>query len=520
MIGGVIMEIKFELGKGLFCNEKLICNFEPLLKKVTYETNLSGETSIKYHISVRKIDGTVSREVAVASPLNLDYFNLFGVPDAMLSKSCKTILNTYIQNQFEYTPKFSIQCVNSTGLALSRPDIFIFDSTHILNKSSININCTDSIPVFPTGNYTKTQLINYIERLLDLSPGVSDVLFILELFSKIKPIFQEVDIPTDFSAAVFGPPGTYKTTLSKLINVGCDEQFKSFINTKKSDLENALKLFQGHSILVDDYHKCKQAHINDRQHDFADILARYSGFKKSAFVITTGEFIDGELSMQDRLIPIKTYPIKKEYYSSFIYELNWLSSHKDMLWTLYWDFTKEFYTKIDEFKKNFHEFKKDITFGEFRIHYNINIIKFVYKIFTCIYKDYLSSDFNEQISCVLEDIEESATKHMRIVKRISSGIDWAYELWTSLPGDELTSPHYYYDNDILYITSIGLSNILSTSLDRNVNVKEAIDDLEKKNILYQDRSKNRTVKRHGISFYAIKYFALKNYVNSINSSNL
>ena len=218
--------------------------------------------------------------------------------------------------------------------------------------------------------------------------------------------------------------------------------------------------------------------------------------------------------MQDRLIPIKTYPINKTCYNPFISELNWLSSHKEMLWTFYWNFVRKCYLNINAIKDNLYLYKKSITFGEFRIHYNLHTIKFVYELINDFYRDILPDNYDNQVLQTFDNLEVSATNHMRIVKRISLGIDWAAELWNAMPSHDSTSPHYFYKNDIFYIDSIGLTNIFRKNLDGYVNIKEAIADLENKNILYQDQSKNRTVKRSGHSFYAIKYFVLKDYIHS------
>ena len=66
----------------------------------------------------------------------------------------------------------------------------------------------------------------------------------------------------------------------------------------------------------------------------------------------TAEFLEGPMSLQDRIVPIRVQEITpKEEKQVFLNELDFLQKNNEKLWECYWKFSKAVYENKEEIEK-------------------------------------------------------------------------------------------------------------------------------------------------------------------------
>ena len=298
--------MKFDPTKGLVKSDRVLCRFDPVLVSVINETDTGGKTTRKYEVKVRHPNGGESAPVTVPSLQKINFFEKFGVPDGEMTARDRASVTAYLQEQYPNAPVKNYNVVSHMGLVSENPVVYLFDRDTQITDEINKIIPVETIPEFPGGEYSQEEILNYLDRLMNLMPGVSDLLFLVELLAKLKPIFEACGMDIDNFTVVYGFSGTFKTTLVKLICMADDRQIQAIEKIKTRHLQEVLSLFRGHSVIVDDYRKQGSQYENEKQRVVLDHLGRYGGYKEGAYVVATGEYLEGTFSLQDRMIPLRT----------------------------------------------------------------------------------------------------------------------------------------------------------------------------------------------------------------------
>ena len=92
------MKVFFVENQGLYADEELITDFEPKVIGIQQHISLSdGMEKRMYQVMVRKSDGSETAVKEVDSLLHISYFDMWGIPDCMLSAKQKKILQYKLQ---------------------------------------------------------------------------------------------------------------------------------------------------------------------------------------------------------------------------------------------------------------------------------------------------------------------------------------------------------------------------------------------------------------------------------------
>ena len=84
------MKVFFVENQGLYADEELITDFEPKVIGIQQHISLSdGMEKRMYQVMVRKSDGSETAVKEVDSLLHISYFDMWGIPDCMLSAKQK-----------------------------------------------------------------------------------------------------------------------------------------------------------------------------------------------------------------------------------------------------------------------------------------------------------------------------------------------------------------------------------------------------------------------------------------------
>lgn len=360
----------------------------------------------------------------------------------------------------------------------------------------------------------------YLEDLLKFYPTVTDILLIVHLLAQLKPLLNSMKETVDCMAFLTGKSRSFKTTYADIIMTSNPEQMLKFTidNTKKA--KELSQKYNGNCICVDDYHYVNQKYLKDKQNDMLDFLARNANNPDNAFVLATGEYIDGIVSLQDRLIQINVCKRQEDFTSEELTSLKKLQKSKDILHYFYYDFAQKVYSNIEHteqtIKNNINELYKQST--GYRIDRNAGLLKIAVKVLQDLYPDYIADDIYRSIENSINFITKNQAIHMKRIEALEYGEDWALIVYNTINNNNVpeyipqsSTKQMFYKDDILYITPLALEMGLENYLGVKSNVSQAVKFLYKQQLLYTDDSKALTVKRNGIRYYAIKINPLKCY---------
>lgn len=237
---------------------------------------------------------------------------------------------------------------------------------------------------YPYLEVTREDLTAYAVRLLALKPGVSDVLFSIGLLSILKPLFAQAGYSPNFFVSIYGQSGSMKTTLADLFFVQTPGQKFSFINSLKKDIERALNLYQGHTVVIDDYHPVSSTYDKQKLSSRMDMIARASNDPHQALSVITGEHLDGSFSVQDRMIQISiNTPIED------LSELSFLQQKSSIVSSLLYEFAQVIYSKQEETTSFIRDWFETMPYDahnesdlNYRIVRNIHFLALSFELFS------------------------------------------------------------------------------------------------------------------------------------------
>lgn len=519
---------------GLYVEETYIANFRISPVSKIKKVDLNGTViDVQYELQAIFPDGTKGNTVFVKDYKKINYSAIWEqCIDATLSTKQKRMLLEDIQINLQNIKWTEITVLTTNGLVHENPCVFVYDKNHIIQSDkTISYELDGDMPVLKIKEANKEAIISYINKLVTFYPGVTDVLLMVHLLAQLKPLLNSMGETVDCMASLIGKSRNLKTTYADILVVNNPEQMLKFtVDTAKKAQKISYK-YKGHCICVDDYHHVNQKYLKDKQNDMLDFLARNANKSDSAFVVTTGEYIEGIVSLQDRLIQIKIDKCKEDFNKEQLMLLNYLQKNKYILHYFYYDFSEKVYSDINYTKKiiedNIRQ-KLYINYTGYRIDRNAGLLKIAAKVFKGLYPDYLSGDIFCNIINSINDIIKNQAIHMNRIAELEYNKDWAVIIYNAIDKEYVPEQldysgikQMFSDNkDILYVTPLALEIGLKEYLECDINVEQAIKYLYGKQLLYTDNSAALTVKRNGIRYYAIRKTPLKFYCKNCNKQGV
>ena len=512
-------QLTFVDGKGLMIGKRIVCAFHPQLDAVKEIVEENGIITKEYSVSVRTLDGNITDTKIVKDLERINFFELFDIPSANLGKRAHMEIAQYLQMQMKKELCRSAKRVERMGFSEHGAASYVFDRNNVYSQETVEVQCSTAIPVMATGSFSEDEMVAYIERLLALMPGVSDVLFVMEIFSKLKPAFYSAGIAVDFAGAVIGRPGTYKTSLAKLVSVINDKQSLTFTDFTKKEVRNVVELFAGHTVLLDDFHRQPDYTDRQKQLKIADTFIRED--RGGAFLLLTGEFIQGPESMQDRLIRVGVEELDPEEKRKFIQELSWLQKNKSCLWSFYRKFCEAVYSDLDNVKAEIVAAMESYPDGGvFRVQENVKKLAVSFGILNNVCFDGRLRRWDEQLTESISGVKKESVYHMMLLRKEAAGIDWLKETFDLLQDIEPNefSEEVFFEKDKVFVDPSWLKKELCKRIYRSFQYRDKVPltkikkELDELGFLYRDSERDYTVKKRGQKrYYAIQYFALCRY---------
>lgn len=491
----------YERDGELYYGKDLVATFIPEIKCIDVLKNqVTNKFSYRYHISIKK---EMPEHEKVFDSLKDIPFHEYWKDCAgteMISAKQKKLLNEYLLQCVKTAPRNEIPCFGCIG---------DFD----------NINDT----------IEWSELADYLIELLSIKKGEGEILLLAKLAAILKPLFEEMGSPMDFYFMIYGKSGIGKTTLAKLFFCQDQGQSRSFKLDNQTSLKEALKKYQGDTILVDDYHPEASDYGRKKQSSLKDLISRMANSTGTAMAVVTAEFREGTFSTQDRevQIEISNTQIQWKAFDDCKYKTD---LYKMLLYRICCEIYKNkeaIQTKITD---------RENETGEFRISHNVNILKIVVDIMFYIFEkmplwEFLKKRMSAQIFAkehfyhLLDELEAKQKRAMELVRQNGCGIDWikcfhdmAYEnkIFCRVPIDDMNKNgsdgnRIYLDGDKMYVSEITLINgvkmYFSYSEEKMAEAREMtrklINSLKSDKILLNDASGSNTKKKKGKRFYVV-----------------
>ena len=501
---------------GLYYGNKYIADFSvEVIKRIRYETITGDLLRKEYILKAVFPDGSYTSEITVSNIENVKYSDYW---DRCIEKKCsseqKKYLVIHMQEQM-VNMQWEIRIeLDHTGWY--QQGVYVFDKNKVISSDSgVTYIPKGELPVYGIGKVAEEKtMIDYINRWCHFYPTVTDVLFAYRCLSILKPLFcVEKGIKLDMVCDLIGRSGSFKTTLSEIMLSDTKAEIK-LISAKFRDIEKSLYHYQGGFVILDDYKKVNQDHARKKMLDILDLLTRVADHQNTAMVAITSEFLTGDFSFQDRLIQINVEKVRNEYTDEQIRELTFFQENKYIIDYFWYDFAKCIYMNVERVN-SFIE--KQVALlnrkTQFRIERNIHLLEIAYEIYSELY-DVKNAYAYYDITQSLRSLEERQKNHMMIVNILEYEQDWVMLFYLAFNNGylDINNDSFMYDkHGHVCIQRRVLENGMTKFLQTPCCIDKMLDDFEEKGILFQDSSKDRTLKRNGRRYYVIDFNKILNY---------
>lgn len=480
-----------------------MCGFIPILEKVLQITDeISGNTQNQYWIHVKVNDEQKETRV-FESISDIAYGNEWPecIEAALFCNKERKLIQNFLKEQIRNVPKERRKCWGGVSDYLEPNPLYKYD----IAKKKI-----------------------YLQKLLALK-DIAGVLFICKVAALLKPLFCELGYTMDFFVEIFGESGTGKTTLAELFFVETNQQKVGFKTNTQKEIERALNICAGNTLLVDDYHPEYLDYAKKKQTSIVDLLARQAKKGTSALAIVTAEMREGSFSVQDRMLQVEISDR----------DIDWKSYQKlQQDKNVYREILKMIIQGIcsnKEFVKNeirTYMMQTEVE-GEFRISFYMRLLRVSLKVLESLCEkyemDFWNEEYSESIVCKLVEVQNKQSKYMRRIREQGNEIDWIRVLYNMiylkeekvmqvLPFNQRECHKndegliaWYWDNKI-YIEKPVLLKALEQHFGKRVSVTKMIRALKEADILETDKSSSYTKKRQNQSYYVINKSMLTCFV--------
>lgn len=520
--------------EGLYCQDKFISPFRPVVKKVVLDLDDNGNIISKYFIvAVELPDGKVLKEHTFESLDKISFFNTWKeCCDAGLDAKQKKKLYLYLQFQARDCESEMKYRYNRLGLFKKA---FVFGKSHVIqlcHEVGYNYYVNQSVPDFFVGNVDRKMQKEYLSQLIMEKETTPMTLFLCQLFSVIKPLLENEGYQVGFVVALYGKSGIGKTQLARTFFVQNSEQERNFKVNNRNEIGYALDLFSGHTVLIDDFHPEALDYGKKRQNSILDYIVRKADKENTALPIITAEFLGGCFSIQDRMLQIKVEDVN-------FGTLKYLQSHNSVLVSIIREFAEKVYTKKEETMKIIERsiMISSINESNRRVSFVIRLLKATFEVF---YTMCVDEEEKTEIKCktgnnhirevlfnYLDDIEKSQIKYMQRMEKWEGGVDWLlilYEMlyqekifWICPTLDKLDDKKYdglgvYGGKNEICIRSQTLKKGMEIFWGDKVSTKPLINALLEEHILDEDKSCSHMKKKlDGKYYYVINESLLRMY---------
>lgn len=543
------MNFHFEIGQGLFYGTpdegRLISEFEPVfVRKICCQNQFTAETSIKYIIKIRDIYGNYGKETSLKSLHNIDYFELFGCPDCMLSKNDRSLLESKLQHECaEAEPE--IIHIYTPGLH-HHPDgtpVFVLGNYMISPDGIKVIPCSVQNPfrlrMSPDVSLEADLLAKEAQKYITLFPGVSEIIFYGSLLAVIKPFLAEMHISLDFILTIIGRSGSLKTSMARNFALWLDhteDQETNFQSgTRTTAVFSSIAAMSGLNFLMDDLHDVYGSQAKDSLKNRLDKLTReiclHPGY---ANVIITGESIKNMamFSAYDRMFQVTIPKMSTDDFKNLKHRMNTLSD--SLMPRLAVFFLHRLIADYENIQKTIQDYLNNyqpIGFEDptVRISSHIKFLRlaeYLYRTYICNSSHELS--YKTPFENALKENALIQQKALLIKIRCEEDINYIKAFYECLTQKDkyivvATSMADYVpstntcllDNDRIFITRTALINSLSEYLEIPIKPRTIINELRDAGLLDTDSSASFTKKKKNVRHYVIYYELLRKTYNSL-----
>lgn len=510
---------------GLYCGDLFLASFNPILEKIICSCDLdSGKEKLYYFVKIKLPDGKELPGYLFSKLSDIHFFDIwYECCDAGISKKQRELLYLYLQLQAQNAKKEKEYRFDRLGMY---EKVFVFDRMNIfeiLQKEQAVYIPGRELPDFQCKKIEKNKKMEYLCKMLTVKKGVSEVLFLCSLFSVLKPLMQDAGYQVGFIVALYGKSGVGKTQLARTFFVQDVGQEKNFKTSSRKEIEWALSLFEGHSVLIDDFHPEALSYGQKRQESILDFIARKSDMDKSALAVITAEFLGGCFSIQDRMLQVKIEGNDLDFTT-----LSFLQKNRGVMVSILKDFAELVYCKRSEvtetvkYMMNIYSIKESSR----RISFTVNMLKATLEVFWSCFlddddkKEIRSKTKDENIKQTiigyLDNVEKDQIKAMERLERLEGGVDWILVLYEMLhihqifvlcpelkdiDDPEFNGMAVLDKKNKICIRSQTLKKGLELFFGFKVSIKDMIKELLEEHILEEDRSCSHMKKKADGKYY-------------------
>lgn len=499
--------------------------FLPVLKEKRQLRTLKGKIIRKeYDVAVLLSDGKELKAETLGSINNITYSEHWDeCCDAELDTKTRRSLRLCLQQQAAKMKWSEHFYIDELGLCEGVRLPYAYGKNAVIDNHTENSYLfADDLPDFhceKRGEITGNKM-DYIKNLINLKPGVTDVLFCVILLCIIRPVFLMIGCPADFFLVLYGPSGALKSTYAKLFFVEQREQMMSFTMDRSRKILDCIEKYSGHAVVVDDYHPAAKDYDRKRQDSIMDAIARNADSGYGALAVVTSEFLSGSFSLQDRMIQVHVKRLEtevaKEKCADFLRTLTDLQQNSDILREILYEFACRVYLNLDSVQKMLKGFiqNRKVENISARIERNIDYLYMAMSVFNKMFLDYNLKEFDGMISSSLNSLKYTQLRHMGMIKRLEADQDWTDEVFRMLDTEEIKKCYGFekkqtggqeivIHNSKVYITPYTLEMEMQKYLKMRINIKDIVSHLSKTQVLDEDNSSSYTMKRNGKRYYVI-----------------
>lgn len=294
--------------------------YTAIVKKNIIEHNLASNVQDEiYEVILKDSEGGETPPVLIKNLTDIDFFNQFRIPDALLSKKDRRTLTWQMQNGVisEDTP--------TERQYIAPPGFYEVNGKQILVHADCAIsNLDEDTPVKAISNFhikrknveEPSKIIRNLSRVYN---GVSEILTMDVLGASIKPILRANEVNVDYSLVLEGPSGSGKTEMNRLYTAHVVEKNEITFDTaiSKTNLEEMITSNATIPIRIEDFHFKNHSYDQKKFRERVDVIVRSissgtTSDRQGASTYITAESLRGEViySVFDRLLVVRTRKLK------------------------------------------------------------------------------------------------------------------------------------------------------------------------------------------------------------------
>lgn len=494
--------------QGLYFEDSLIAYCNPVLDKiVVYSDPVEKKSFTRYFVKALLPGGLEGEVKELSSFDKLSCFDLWHSPDINDSGKEQKLIKSKLQLEAAMMrPEKYILCRSGLQWYNNQPLYVLGD--RVIGKDNIDenvvVNQMNAYSVY--SEHKRDDLCLLAEKVINILPGTSEIMFYYALQAVIKPILHEIGINTDYLLAVIGPSGHLKTSLSKKIFLWLSDKGKQSVSfsspLRTNRLLDNMDQYSGMNFLVDDFHEYEMTQDIERQNRRLDAIVRHVDDNPACpNIIITGEFIQGIFSCIDRTFITNIPRMDAEKLTVLKEKVNQLPNN--LMGEVAVSFTESLISNIVSVKEECMKFYQkncvDRNTGNenaTRTHRHCMLLRLtevLYREYMCRKSDVLSCrDALEKAIVRQYEIQQRQLQKIRATEQQDYVLE-VYQMLSSnnkyvkvLTDDDKYSDYYrtcLQKNNTIYITRNALNFGMMQYYQRTVNINKIVKCLENEGML-------------------------------------